>query len=117
MAVTADYISKKLANRPRLNAGLEGLERGVQRAGTVAARQNGGYSKGNPDQVQDAALDIPELKGKVSPAQLNSLSGTKYAGMLQQAAQRGGNAVNTLHFRLSQQDPEYQRLMKQASEQ
>jgi hypothetical protein len=41
----------------------------------------------------------------------------KYAPILQQAQQRGGDSLATTHFLLSKKDPEYQKLIKAAQEQ
>lgn len=65
--------------------------------------------------ISDQSLDVPEITSKLTRAQANSLSGTKYARQLLEAARRGGDAVSTTHFILSQQDPEYQALMKKAN--
>lgn len=54
----------------------------------------------------------PVLEKAIPPAQLAVLQNTKYADLLNKAAERGEDSVRTTQFLLSQDDPEYQELMQ-----
>lgn len=62
---------------------------------------------------QAAALGLDKL-GKMVKANPNMFG--KFAGVLQNASQRGGNALGAAHFILQQNNPEYREQLKQLEE-
>ncbi len=100
-ALGLDKISKSLMSSP----GMAAL---AQKSPEVFAQ----IARKMADKVK------PESEGKsIEPeALIQKVQGTKYAGVLQNAAKRGGSAVGATHFILSSTDPDYRKAMNKENE-
>lgn len=101
LAVGADRASKFLSSNPRLDAMARGAENVIRQGAPVMGRQMGEYTKKDFD--SDAII-----------SRLQSVPGAqRFVGALQNAAERGPDAVATTHFILSQTEPEYQKAVQE----
>lgn len=107
LAVTADKISKSLMQSPQL--------------ATIAQKNPAAFNNLVSKISQQMETNIPRAAEQQDGPQKNNsyekeniiknVEGSKYAQILQNAAQRGDQAFGASHFVLLQKDPEYRKLV------
>jgi hypothetical protein len=133
-AVTPDKITKganeiagSFANKPQQNilqdiGAFGGLEYLVPGAGKVyagaKAAKTAYNAASNPNSVLKGYYGLERASALTSDAIARiAPSMGKYSKVLQEAAQRGGNSLAATDYVMSQQDPEYREMKRQALEQ
>lgn len=116
-AVGLDKISKALMKSPKMAelyqknpAAFQALASKLEQNMTSLPRAAEGQQDNSVEQ-QEPLKNVPPSKDEI----IRKAAGSKYAQVLQNAAQSGEQSFNAAHFVLQQRDPEYRKIINEGN--